>query len=186
MSPGEGSLGGRPPTHRPRHLRQSQGGEGGGGTGQAGWTGQLRLPTLEGPGTACVCLPWRPPFCSVAKPPIWRKTSGRTDSRWAPLGQMSPKMLIAVNVLNENTSYTQQGGDGSDGSGVRGPWVQRQTSPLAFGDVGRIHSLIQQELHEGLALGYNDKHHSQALPGLQTREGDENNHKQWSHCCKSR
>ena len=106
MSPGEGPLGGRPPTHRPRHLRQSQGGEGGGGTGQAGWTGQLRLPTLEGPGTACVCLPWSPPFCSVAKPLIWRKTSGRTDSRWAPLGQMSPKMLIAVNVLNENTSYT--------------------------------------------------------------------------------
>lgn len=62
-----------------------------------------------------------------------------------------------------------------------------QTPLLAFGDFGRVHSLIQQVLHEGLALGYSDKHHSQAPPpGLQTSEGDKNNHKQRSHCCKLR
>ena len=103
-----------------------------------------------------------------------------------PLWVRCLQKCLLQSMYSMKIHHTQQGGDGSDGSGVRGPWVQRQTSPLAFGDVGRIHSLIQQELHEGLALGYNDKHHSQALPGLQTREGDENNHKQWSHCCKSR
>lgn len=42
MSPGEGPLGGRPPTGLGT-LGSSQRGEGGGGTGQAGQTGQLHL-----------------------------------------------------------------------------------------------------------------------------------------------